>query len=426
MSISAAQLIPKTQMRHTRRYKRRAIALYLTTLCVALALTLVAVSTAATMVSQARATTLTIDAEQARIGAVSALEWAVQSCNSNASWRSGTTHGVPVLRTMSRTALSYTLFDDADNSLSNDPAQSVRIVAGATCGVAKQRVSVVARPQPLNCLMNDMTAAGQVQVGTGNGLTIDILVAANDRVENTGTIAGSVASVNSTSNSGVITGTVTDGIVPRDMPTAAMSYYLGLATPMAFASIPISAGTPTIQNRLISPTQNPYGATNVQGIYVVDCGGSNIIIDSCRIVGTLIIVNPGSASFVRNTVNWVAAVSNFPALLVSGNLTINLSGATLSETTAGANFNPADTPYQGVGDTDTLGVYPCLLQGIVYATGNLTLTGSTRIDGVVLAGGNIPVTGLVAIKYLATYANNPPPGFVSHRLDIAPGSWSDM
>ncbi len=410
-----------------RRFARRGIVLYLTTLCVALALTLVAVTTAATMVSQARANTLTSDTEQARVGAVSAMEFAIQACNANPSWRTAHTHAAPVIRTMNQVKLTYTIFDDADSLLANDDGQPVRIVSVGEFGASTQRARLVARPRPLSCLESDVVAGGRVQVGTGNGLTVDVKASANDRVENTGTITGAVESSNTTSNSGVITGQIANGVKSKEMPTAAtMNYYISRASAINFASLPVSAGTKSLRNTLISPTENPYGTTNAQGIYIIDCGGSNLMIDSCRIVGTLILVNPGSGSDIRNSVHWVAAVSNFPALMISGNMTINLTGATLNEADAGTNFNPASTPYQGVSDVDIAGVYPCLLQGIVYATGNLTLTGATRIDGVVVGAGNVPVTGLVAIKYLSLYANNPPPGFFSHRLGVASGSWNDQ
>ena len=52
-----------------------------------------------------------------------------------------------------------------------------------------------------------------------------------------------------------------------------------------------------IYREVISPSLNPFGvSTNSEGIYWINCNGNKLIIERSRILGTLLIVNPGVGS----------------------------------------------------------------------------------------------------------------------------------
>ena len=91
--------------------------------------------------------------------------------------------------------------------------------------------------------------------------------------------------------------------------------------------------TYVIDRQLISPTVNPYGATNTQGIYIIQCGGKDLVLGRSRIVGTLVFVDPSNKTAIQDSVIWEPAVYNYPALLVSSRhvMNINMDNAGLSE-----------------------------------------------------------------------------------------------
>ena len=184
-----------------------------------------------------------------------------------------------------------------------------------------------------------------------------------------------------------------------------------------------------IDSRLISPTVNPYGALNAQGIYIIQCGGKDVIIGRSRIVGTLVFVDPGGNSAIQDFVMWEPAVYNFPALLTNDDLIIKLSSAGLSEAGLGFNFNPAGTPYPFVGGIDNellTETYPSRISGLIYSTKDLKFYANTNITGVVIAQEKIEVKdSSLTLSYGNTYLNNPPPGFDfgTVTMKVVPGTW---
>src|SRR5690606_33523913 len=142
----------------------------------------------------------------------------------------------------------------------------------------------------------------------------------------------------------------------------------------------------TIANVLLSPSNNPYGATNSQGIYVIDLGGSRLAIKRSRIVGTLVLLNPDDDTRIgANTpLHWEPAVAGFPSLIVHGEeLTINPSDDGLVEAHLRANFNPPSTPYEGEADLDQLDTYPSQIKGLIYSDDRLYFDNRPVVHGAV-------------------------------------------
>lgn len=178
---------------------------------------------------------------------------------------------------------------------------------------------------------------------------------------------------------------------------------------------------------VISPASNPYPPynTNGQGIYVLDCAGIDITISTTRIVGTLVLLNPGPNSQIHTAVNWEPAVVNYPALLVSGGMAIRFQAGTFQETSLSGSLNPPGTPYNGVEDTDTDDTYPSVIKGLVYVSGALTIPAQDpAFDGVLLAGVGLTADAILNLTYQPIFLNNPPPGFSAPvQMIVSPGSW---
>jgi hypothetical protein len=196
---------------------------------------------------------------------------------------------------------------------------------------------------------------------------------------------------------------------------------------MLVGNIPLAGGVRTIQNVVISPGRNPYGTTSAKGIYVLDCGGQDVTIQNCRVVATLVLLNPGSNSQVAQSVSWRSYMANYPALLVKGHFSINTSNVVLSEATSPkTNYNPVGTGDGSTGEdgdfTDTYS--PAAIQGLLYVSGNLRTSVDPAIDGCLVVGGTVTAATSLRLTYKNTYEISPPPGFYEPPLmRVQAGSW---
>ena len=150
-------------------------------------------------------------------------------------------------------------------------------------------------------------------------------------------------------------------------------------------------------------------------------------LDHCRIVGTVLLKNPGSSSAIKGSVNWQPAIANYPALLVSGSMSMRLDATDLDEDQRNTNFNPLGTPYEGGVDIQEDDLYPSLIKGLVHVSGNLSTSYSNTIEGVVVVGETLNATAVMDLTYDATFFDNPPPGFFEvPGMRIIAGSWKQV
>jgi hypothetical protein len=178
--------------------------------------------------------------------------------------------------------------------------------------------------------------------------------------------------------------------------------------------------------QVLSPSINPYGATNSQGIYWINCNGTRIVIERSRILGTLLIINPGTDSCIdHGPINWAPAVAGYPALLVDAdtatdaNFSIRATGRTLNESDNETNFNPAGAAYDfnnalvSATDTSANDIYPSEIRGLVVVENDLSFQNNTYIRGGLIVGGDITnSSGELEVEYQSDSLLNPPPGFL--------------
>jgi hypothetical protein len=192
-----------------------------------------------------------------------------------------------------------------------------------------------------------------------------------------------------------------------------------------------------IHRTVLGPNHNPFGSgqTNPEGIYVIDCEGDWVLsIQRARIMGTLVVLNPKSGTYVWSVVNWAPAVSNYPALLSNGGVNFwlgNKAERELDEAYDNVNYNPSGAPFQANWDEDKQDVYPALMRGIVYSYVGIGLKYHPVLEGVLLTHGEIvsESTDLLGqtvfdVTYLSHFYREAPPGFRAPPvLRLAPGSF---
>jgi hypothetical protein len=251
------------------------------------------------------------------------------------------------------------------------------------------------------------------------------MVSSNRTIDLDAGITGSAWSTGDISGGGVSGNKYEDQSPPRTVPDVAntLDYYLANGTAIDINSIPGQS----ISKQVLSPTYNPYGAANSLGIYVIDCKNQQLTIAKCRLECTLVITGVNSALpvLINNGLHWDPPFRNFPALIVQGNCTMAWRGdQQLDETAENANYNPAAAPYRGFSDSDQTDKYPGQIKGLVYVSGNLSITKPAKFDGIVIVGGATSISDAVTVSYSTNSRDYPPPGFSEgSAMRILPQTW---
>ena len=322
---------------------------------------------------------------------------------------------------------------DPDGDLNDDDSDFVRVVGIGRNGGSTIVQSVTAYPtgQPLPVLEHALHGDGTITIDLEVTLTTDRSVSSNNWI-NGPPSSQVVGDADTTSGATVpVTGSNTSGINPRRMPgSSVFEYYQSRGTTFPVTALPLMGGTRILEETVLSPANNAFGSRSACGIYVIDCQNATIRIRNCRIAGTLLLLNPGAGSSASDSILWEPTLPGFPALLVSGSFTLDLSTATLSETTLSTNFNPTGTPFRDTSDADTVDVYSTGIHGVVYISGDLTIpptAQSTMTTGSVIVGGVTALQSDAVFKYGAASWAYPPPGFASgNPMKPVSGSWQRM
>ncbi len=370
------------------------------------------------------------DFARARLHARSAIEMGFFRIGNDSNWRTTPGNGVwDSNQSIGSGHYSLTGVDPLDADLGDDVMDPVVLTGTGMEGEARFKLEVTlnAKALPLSCLEVALHADGDLVFSTTT-LNGDQIISANGSVSASGsTINSDVEAVESVIGSNY-DGTITTGIAPRDMPNpgTVFDYYTANGTSINIALLAHNSHY-DLENVVLSATSNPFGVPDPAGIYIIDCLSGELRIRNCRIVATLVLLNPAETSKVHLSVNWKPPAPNFPALLVRGTMNLALDSAPLSESDLGVNFNPAGTPYDGAENAGIADTYPSMINGLVYASGDIFLTNSVTVDGVVVVDGTVSGSGIFSFSYQNAAYNDPPPGFVDTvRMDVVPGSWQQI
>jgi len=420
------------------RRHRRGGYLYLSVMGVAVIVSMVGMSAITLARLQLNHARIGNDASDAKLLAVAAVEAASATIHRHAvlseDWRTmyqnDTEYPSPA-QPLGGGTFTWKLAD-ADGDLADDDSDFVRIYGYGRVGNITHVETALLQPVGTtgqNCLEVALHCDTDIIMQMWSSLTTDQIISSNQRMDASAWLASINSNVEAVETiSGNITGSQTTGITARKMPDViAMEYYRNNGTWIDFADLTdLGWGTRGISKAMLSPATNPYGTqTNPEGIYVVDCNGGTFCVKNSRIVGTLVLIDSGPMSSVSSSVHLEAAVANYPALLVDGNITFSQSNLQLDEAFLWTNFNPPGTPYQASEDSDLTDSYPSAINGLVAVWGTLSVASMTSavVDGVVVtqaiwAGNGLDVT------YRSTYLDNPPPGFAAGpEVELSRGSW---
>jgi hypothetical protein len=398
---------PPTPLRPHRRG-----SIYLVVLSTTLLVTSIALLGVESQRNSARSVELLISSTKARASSQSGFEVALQTLNTLPTWRNTFSSGSRVtnfIDGMGSEAL-VTITDPNDGDLSNDIWQDVVLKSTATHEDATQSFSVRLTPSidPDPALSYGLFASGGISFQSVTFNSTKAVYARGNVVAQSSNVISPVGSA------GTVTGATYSSVNQQGLPLeretdpSAISLWQARATPIRIADIPDRQ----IRNVAIGPGINPYGTkiTNASGIYVIDCENGALTITNCRTVATLIIKNCTSLRFT-GSLSLQSPSTSQPTLLVNGNAEIQMSNSDLNELTSLTNFNPPGAPSSSGTNLTTLDTYPSRINGLIYFTGSLNISGTSRLIGVVISGSDVTIASSVGLSYVSTYASDPPMGF---------------
>jgi hypothetical protein len=408
------------------RTNRRA-GVYIAVLGTALLVTLIGLAALAAVRVQRATATASMDLAKARLYAQSAVQLALQTMRSDGNWRNTRPAGVWIAGApIDDGALRVEVTDPLDGNLANRSNDPVIVKGTGTKGQAQQimQLTLAASGTPLDALSMALHTDGQLHINSNQTLTVTGAPAStNSTLRNEGTIAGSVHCLVAT-QLGTISGTLTMPAPAKAMPDPGLlSLYTALGTAIAPGN--------TLDRVVLAPGVNPWGAPNADGVYVINLS-SNLTIRRSRIYGTLVINGNSRTVTIQDTMFMQPARADYPVIITDADLVLACSGANLSESAEGTNFNPAGAPYQGAADSDTSDQYPCEIQGLVHTRGELRLYQTTIVRGAIIAESNassdaVRIDGAPQVLYTPTLTTSPPMGYTKTiTMQPVPGSWTQV
>lgn len=369
------------------------------------------------------------DTKRAKLLARAAVEQAIANMNQNASWRSNYTNNVETAPiNFGGGTISFKLVDP-DGNLADDTTDSVWIHGYGRVGDAVWVEKAYARidgGKPLEFLRTAIHSRG-MEVKSGADVTVVGAPASVDGdlfLNGGGTAIVGDAEAQSQSGGGTITGTTTIPASIKGMPVSSVfDDYKNRATTLTYSG--------NLTNVILAPARNDYdgSGTNPDGVYYLNTNNLNLTIGRLRLVGTLVI-DVGSGTLTINQINAVPHRSDFPVLIVRGNVSLSQTALTISETTALKNFNPTGVPYNGSEDGDILDLYPNSVKGLVHIIGNLTgdWMGGASYTGVIVVQGSATIWDSATITHDPKLMDNPPLGYTedpaSTKMIISSQSWT--
>lgn len=427
---------------------RRIGSTYIMVLGTAMTITVVGMAAVSIRRVRVRSAAETNSFAAARLLAFSGAEHATVRINADSSWRS-TFDGVTTQQTVDGGTFSWRVIDPVDGNLTDDTSEAATIVATGTHGDTSYtlRLGVTVSPgDPITALSYAVMANTDIEIKDDKTVTIsgaplgcnDELKVKEDAVLNADVYAARITleggggkgkGKGKSSSVGVINGTVTTLNSSVSMPASGLfDTYKALATTVNISFSGKSGGK--LEKGLLSPTSNPWGAVNADGVYYINTGGDDLEIKKARIYGTLIIdagkgkvkIGKGGAVLMQNF------RSDYPTLIVNGKVELEMESGTddLTESDADSNLNPAGSPYEGGTDSDESDSYPNEIHGLVHTSGETKLKKTTIIRGALICEGKIKFEGDAQVIYDSNLSTSPPSGYSvggTGGTTVAPGEW---
>ena len=348
--------------------------------------------------------------------------------NGSANWRTAKTSGVfsgwIVLSDdgvqSSDTAQVRHRLTDGDGDLSDDPTDSVDLVAHAVVGNSAAAVTVKIEPRFVaeSILDYGITAYDDIQIEGGGTLTSerDIQVGDDCKTNTSGLLTTSVLECNGRVEMlfrGQFQNSATVNMPTHDV----VDKYVQAGTQIAITSLPTQDGRRIIQDVVVSAAENPYGTADAGGIYWIDAGNQTIRISNCRIAATLAIRNANLIE-VEGGVVWTYAAGPEAILVSDSAIKFDEIETTLDESLRSTNFNPSSTPYrETLFNSTATDIFPTEIRGVIFTTEDIQFDPTVGDLPITIVGSvicrDLWVYGFVNVRQLGEVIQTPPLGLTN-------------
>lgn len=363
-------------------------SVYVLALMISLVVTAMGVGAALAAQSELAAAQMRVQSVQTRIAAQSALELGLARAQNTAAWRSSANAATPgfVSTTLGGVSMVVQVDDGAGAAPSSDTTKPVRFRATASIGAARHGLQGTFMPG----FVPPASLSAVAYAGGNISFLSTATLKSSDTIGSNGSVTAVAATVQpAVYAAGAITGLTfsggtSSGRARLALPDSSLvDKYVARGTAIAYASV-----SPRLQNCLLAPVSNPFGAVNASGIYVINCAGAPITVSDLRVYGTLVLLDPGAGSLIEKSVAFEPVNAGEPCLVVRGSIELSTDADDFKDS-PGKNYNPVGAPYLGVTDASTTTSFASVLHGIVYATGNIVITKNVTMEGVLVAGGDV-------------------------------------
>ena len=416
--------------RANHRASRRRGSIYVAVLGFSMLAAVLAIGSVLASRVQMRSAGTASDMAQARINAQSAIEltkWYIytdptwRTDQPNGNWATGLSAGGGTF--------SVNVVDPIDGDLTNRPHDPITMTATAYYGKARQILteSLTATPTPLPILQCAISTADDFRLSNTSRMVLGtgtLCTAGQYRSDSSTFMEGNVCYGTAKNVNGITYGAFATNASTPTFPAASIGEsYAKLGTLITLSST-------TIANQVLGPGYNPWGTANADGVYVIR-PNADLLISNTRVYGTLVIINSGHQVILDSKVFFQKYRSDYPALIIVGDCTMQFTSPnnSLSEASTGTNFNPVGVPYNGITDNDLTDTYPSEIDGLVHITGQLTVSQPCLIRGALICSSTTSSLTLTAsqmqVIYDPTLYTNPPQYYTT-QVQMTPqtGTWT--
>ncbi len=319
---------------------------------------------------------------------------------------------------------------DSDGDLADDFTDPVELTVHVKVGRSQRAVSVqfASDPEPFDLLDYAVTASRDLRIESNGALSCERAVQVD--ADGTGSNAG-ILTAPRLHCSGSVDFTLRGDLSPSSVVLPAndvLAKYIELGTQIPTAPIPRSGGDWIIRDRVLSPTVNPFGPLDSNGIYWFDAGGDTVIISHCRFDATLAIRDAGEI-LVEGGIAWSYPTSADAILVSDSRIRFQNMQPWLVESDRSVNFNPPASPYRGSMSNNTLiDTYPTEFRGVIYTTDNLRMdplspNRNLHVTGA-LIGDEVRIEGAVTVTQLRDLNSMPSAGLSDPTpMRFVRGTW---
>lgn len=408
--------------------RRRRGSIYVLVLMISVMIAVIGLSSVAISRVQLRMSGSTSDLAEASFYADSAVDLALYELSQDPNWRTSYTHDTWVrTQTLGRGSFKWKFLDQVDIDLSNNATDPVWLIAWGMADSATQKLSVGLELEPgaaLDVLATSVHAGQNIYLNSGASVTTTAApLSTNANFDNRGTLYGSLQAATQ-SGGGAVTGTVEVPTSSKDLPAEAVfAHYVAKAT--------VLYNIGELKAVVLTPTLNETGGgLNAEGVYYINTGGDDLVIEGLRLHGTLLVNCGGGTVRIDKQVAMQNYRDDYPVLIVDGHIELRFygSGAVLDEAAWSHNFNPPGAPYQDHTDGDRSDEYPSQIQGLIHCTRGLFMKRTALVIGAIICEQTATFSDTPKIIHDYNLIANPPEGYTQpgSEMVISSRGWKQI